>query len=157
MTGQMQMQNVVAEVNIDIIIDDAPEIGTMQDEQFQMLVQLKQMDVNGEIPFKAIIEAAPNLRGKAKMLEAIAEREQAPPDPAKLADVQTQLENRQADTAKKTASAQKDEADAARIAIETSHKEAAAIVNARHGGMTPQPFVPPTRPPLGPQPAAQTW
>jgi hypothetical protein len=115
-TGQPVLQNAVAQLDIDIDIDEAPDMGTMLDEQFAMLVQLKQMDVQGEIPFKALIEAAPNLRNKDKILEAISQREQTP-DPAKVAAAQTELENKQADTAKKAAQAKKHEASRPRSSL----------------------------------------
>jgi hypothetical protein len=111
-TGQPIPQAPLSEIDVDIIIDDAPDMGTLQDEQFALLVQLKSMDQEGVIPMKAIIGAAPGLRNKAEMLSAISEREQQP-DPVKQADVQTTLQNRQADTANKAANAKLAEAKAA--------------------------------------------
>lgn len=71
----------VAELDCDIIIDEAPDSLTPQLEQFQSLVELKKFDTEGEIPFKSIVRAAPNLKGKQAILNEMeqraAQREQA--------------------------------------------------------------------------------
>ena len=59
----------VAELDCDIIIDEAPDNLTPQLEQFQALVELKKMDASGEIPFRAIVEAIPNLKNRQPFLE----------------------------------------------------------------------------------------
>ena len=68
----------VAELDCDIIIDEAPDNLTPQLEQFQALVELKKMDANGEIPFRAIVEAIPNLKNRAKFLEHMDQAAQQP-------------------------------------------------------------------------------
>src|SRR4029077_20735234 len=55
----------VAELDCDIIIDEAPDSVTSLMEQFEALVELKKYDANGEIPLKSIIRASPNLKVKA--------------------------------------------------------------------------------------------
>jgi hypothetical protein len=126
MTGQPILQNVISEVDVDIFIDDAPDMGTMLDEQFEKLVTLKQMDRMDEIPFAAIIEAFPGLRNKDKMLEAIRERQelnaqQAEQEaPVRQAAAQTEIENKQADTAQKLSTARKNEAQAAEAEVRAS-------------------------------------
>lgn len=67
----------VAELDCDIIIDEAPDNTTPQLEQFQTLVELKKFDTDGEIPFSAIVRAAPNLKGKDKILSDMEERAKA--------------------------------------------------------------------------------
>lgn len=99
------MQGNLAELDIDIILDDAPAVGALMDEQFALLVELKQMDRNGEIPFKALIASAPNLRSKAELLKAIGEREQQPPDPLQVAGAQAELADMQASAKLKEAQA----------------------------------------------------
>ncbi len=54
----------VAQLDCDIIIDEAPDSLTPALEQFQALVSLKQYDTDNEMPFRAIVKAAPNLRNK---------------------------------------------------------------------------------------------
>ena len=91
---------VLAHLDADIIIDDAPDTVAPAIEQFNTLVELKKFDANNEIPFRAIIEAAPNLRNKDKVLEYIdqqgqqAEQAQAGPPPALLA-LQAEMELQQ--------------------------------------------------------------
>jgi hypothetical protein len=45
----------LAELDCDIIIDEAPDSLTPQIEQFQALVELKKYDAAGEVPFRAIV------------------------------------------------------------------------------------------------------
>lgn len=66
----------VAELDCDIIIDEAPDSLSPQLEQFQALVELKKFDTDGEIPFKSIVRAAPNLKGKQAILNEMEERGQ---------------------------------------------------------------------------------
>ena len=66
----------IAEMDCDIIIDEAPDSLSPQLEQFQALVELKKFDTDGEIPFKSIVRAAPNLKGKQAILNEMEERGQ---------------------------------------------------------------------------------
>jgi hypothetical protein len=59
----------VAELDCDIIIDASPDGITPALEQFQALVELKKFDVGNELPFRAIMRAAPNLKDKDKILD----------------------------------------------------------------------------------------
>ncbi len=59
----------VAELDCDIIIDASPDGITPALEQFQALVELKKFDANNELPFRAIMRAAPNLKDKDKILD----------------------------------------------------------------------------------------
>jgi hypothetical protein len=70
----------VAELDCDIDIDDAPDGLTPQLEQFQALVELKKMDANNELPFKAILTAMPNLRNKAQVLAQMEKAQEKPPE-----------------------------------------------------------------------------
>ena len=65
----------VAELDCDIIIDEAPDALTPQLEQFQSLVELKKFDANGEVPFKSIVRASPNLKVKQQILKDMEDRE----------------------------------------------------------------------------------
>ena len=64
----------VAELDCDIVIDDAPDSLTPQIEQFQSLVELKKYDAAGEIPFRAIVRAMPNLKDKQAFLKDMDEQ-----------------------------------------------------------------------------------
>lgn len=57
----------VAELDCDIIIDEVPDVIASQ-EQFAMLVDLKKMDVNNELPFRALVVAS-SIKDKSKMLD----------------------------------------------------------------------------------------
>lgn len=106
------MRQPIADVDVDFILDDAPAVGALMDEQFALLVDLKQMDRNGEIPFKALIAAAPNLRSKADLLKAIDERSQQPPDPLQVAGAEAEVAEVQASAKLKQAQAVKVLSDA---------------------------------------------
>jgi hypothetical protein len=64
----------LAELDCDIIIDEAPDSLTPQIEQFQALVDLKKYDRAGEIPFRAIVRAMPNLKDKQIFLKDMEEQ-----------------------------------------------------------------------------------
>ena len=75
----------VAELDCDIIIDEAPDGLTPQLEQFQSLVELKKYDAGNEIPFKMIVQAMPNLRNKDVLLEQM---DQPNPQAQEAAEIQ---------------------------------------------------------------------
>lgn len=106
----------IAELDCDIIIDDAPDGLTPQLEQFQSLVELKKMDADKEIPFRAVMMAMPNLKNKDQILAAMDEAKKPPPEVAQLQQMMKQLEmamaeakvaNEQASAQLKMAQAQK--------------------------------------------------
>lgn len=69
-------QNPVAETDVDIKIEDAPDITTIQQEQFQSIVDLA---TSGMVDFTAeeIIQMAPGIRNKRQMLDARKRRQEA--------------------------------------------------------------------------------
>ena len=71
--GQPVMENVVAEIDVDIIIDDAPDYVTLRQEQFEQLTQMAQAGV--PIPPELMIEAS-NLRDKPRIMEQMREAQQ---------------------------------------------------------------------------------
>lgn len=71
----------VAELDCDIIIDEAPDNLTPQLEQLQALVELKKLDTQGAIPFRAIVETIPNLKNRQRFLQAMDEAARQPPPP----------------------------------------------------------------------------
>lgn len=90
----------IAQLDVDIIIDDAPDGITPQLEQFQSLVELKKMDAMGELPFRAIVASMPNLKNKDQVLAAMDQAKQ-PQDPmamqAQQLGLQLQAAKAQAD------------------------------------------------------------
>jgi hypothetical protein len=70
------------------------------------------MDTKGEIPFKAVIAAAPNLRSKGELLKAIGDAEQQPPNPMAIAGAEAEVATQQATAKLRNAQAEKAMADA---------------------------------------------
>lgn len=107
----------VAQLDCDITIEDAPDSLTPQLEQFQALVNLKQFDAKGELPFRAIVVAAPNLKNKDKILAEM-DRASQPSDPQTAQRAQAaadlQLRGAAATVADKEASANLKNANAAK-------------------------------------------
>jgi len=98
----------VAELDCDIIIDEAPDSLTPQLEQFQSLVELKKYDAQNELPFKSIVAAMPNLKNKSQILEQMSQ-----PNPLaqqaqqlKLKGAMAEVDKTQSETALNMARAQ---------------------------------------------------
>ncbi len=126
------VQNPVAQMDVDIIIDDAPDTVSLQGETFEQFMQI--LPVLAQMPpqFATMaVEMAPNLRNKQKILDAL----QGGDDPQaqamqqmmqqqaaqlEMAGKQSDIENTQADTAKKRADAMKSITQAAAEAAEAS-------------------------------------
>lgn len=113
--SMMQPANVIAEVDVDIEIDEAADTPTLQIEQFDQLTKIAPLAPPQYIPtmFEMLIEAS-QLRNKDKLREIAGQMKQPQqPDPMQQAAAQMQvmgaqaeIENTQADTAKKMAEAQ---------------------------------------------------
>ncbi len=106
----------VAELDCDIIIDEVPDVIASQ-EQFGMLVELKKMDANGELPFRALV-AASSIKDKSKMLEEMDKAKQ--PSEAQQMGEQIKLRGAEAEVA------------------EIESKAALNIAKAREAGMPDQ-------------------
>lgn len=72
-----QMQNDIAALDVDIIIDDAPDSVTMQQEEFVALSEMVKSGI--PIPPTAIIEAS-NLKNKDRILQEMRQGMQIPPE-----------------------------------------------------------------------------
>jgi len=68
------LQNAVAEMDLDIIIDDAPDHVTLQHEAFEQLTQLAQAGI--PIPPQMLVENS-SVRNKAELLEMMEQQQQA--------------------------------------------------------------------------------
>lgn len=110
--SMMQPANRIAEVDVDIEIDEAQDTPTLQIEQFDQLTKIAPMAPPQYIPamFEMLIEAS-NLRNKDKLRE-IAEQMKAP-DPMQeqmgqmqMAGAQAEIEKTQSETAKNLATAE---------------------------------------------------
>lgn len=112
--GQPSLQNNLAQMDMDIIIDESPDTVTLQSETFDKIVSLVQAGV--QFPSDVLIEAS-DLDGKtkAKMLKKLEEQQQQDPMAAQAAQlelaersidiqkVQSEIANKNADTEKKEA------------------------------------------------------
>jgi hypothetical protein len=126
----------VAELDCDIIIDDAPDGLTPQLEQFQSLVELKKMDANNELPFRAILTAMPNLKNKEQVLAQMDEARKSPEQAqAQQMAQQLQMAGAQAEIQEKQASAQLKQAQAAKAMAEIGMPQPGMV-----GEQGPSPF-----------------
>jgi hypothetical protein len=112
MPGQpFKVENQVAELDVDIILEEGPDSVTIQSEQFEQLVELKKADP-AAIPTKAIIEAS-SLRNKDAILQHM-EQGGIPPELAEqmkamqeeLAQCQQALQQAQQDKGREKQEAQ---------------------------------------------------
>jgi len=117
----METKNAVAEMDIDIIIDEGMDTPTVQAEQFDMLS--KMMPSMTQLPPEALelLVTASSLRDKDKLLEIIdrMRQQQAQPDPMQqqmqqlgLAQAQATVGETQSKTAKNMADAESKRASA---------------------------------------------
>jgi hypothetical protein len=115
-SGQVvDVENQVASLDVDIILQDSPDLVTIQTEQFEQLAQLAGALPPGAIPVDVLIEASA-LRGDKKraILERLQQTQQpAPPDPILQAANQAEVEKTQSEAAK-------NQAQAAKLAAEAS-------------------------------------
>lgn len=90
----------LGDLDVDIIIDDAPDGVAPAIEQFQALVELKKFDAGNELSFRTLLQAMPNLRNKDKLLEEMDKRQEAQgqqPNPEVQAmQMKLQMEQQQA-------------------------------------------------------------
>jgi len=107
-----QIENALSEVDVDIVIDEAPDFVTLRQEQFEQLTQMAQAGI--PIPPEMIVEAS-NLRDKPKILEAMRESQMAAQQAqaAQAQQVQAMAEARiSAEVGAKAARAERDRAAA---------------------------------------------
>ena len=109
-----KLKNNVAEMDMDIIIDEAPDTVTIQQEQFEQIVALGRSGI--EFEAEDIIELS-QLRNKDQVIERMSKRKAAsiPPEVQEL-----QMRDGVAEVEKKEASAAKDAAQAEKTEIETA-------------------------------------
>lgn len=92
----VETENAVAELDVDIILEDSPDTVTLQQEQFEMLVQMYQANPqrpdNPEgVPWRMVVEAS-SLRNKDRVLGKDEEGEDEDPEKAALMQQIQQME-----------------------------------------------------------------
>jgi len=126
------VNNQLAEIDVDILIEESPDVATIQEEQFELMAKMYQANPNA-IPFDSVIELS-SIRNKDQILERIRgtdeqrqQQQQAQEQERQMAMQERQmmmkaraieLENKQADTQGKKAKAMKDMMDAQSQQIE---------------------------------------
>ena len=87
------VENELATMDVDIIVEDGPDSVTIQSEQFEALVQLKQADPSS-IPMDMVIEAS-SLRNKERILEHLKEGGIPPQIQQQMQEMQAALQTAQ--------------------------------------------------------------
>ena len=123
--GQPVIENPVAQMDLDIIIDDAPDYVTLRQENFEQLNEMAQAGV--PIPPELLIEAS-SLRDKPRILQQMresqqqaAQAEQAAQEQRNMmeqAELEGTLVHRQAQAERQQAAAEKDRASIQKIQAE---------------------------------------
>lgn len=141
-----KVQNPTAEMDVDIIIEDAPDTVTIQGEQYEQL--MKTLPQLAQLPpqFMEVALRASQLRNKDELIEAIKGGGEQSPEQQQMAQMQQQLqqvmqqlgiENAKADLMTKQATAQKTQADAAKVGSEIELNRAKAINEIQNAQMPP--------------------
>jgi hypothetical protein len=114
MFGQPIMENAPAQMDVDIIIDDAPDVVTLQQEEFRQLNDMANQGI--PIPPEMLIEAS-SARNKQKILEMMQQQRQEAMQ-AQMAMAQAEMQLRAGEVQAKTiaaeAGAMRDKAAAAK-------------------------------------------
>lgn len=110
----MEVKNAVAEIDVDIIIDEGMDTPTVQAEQFDTLTKMMPSLIQLPPPYAKLIVQASSFRDKDKLLEIIEGMEQPDPQSQQVQQAQQQmeLENAQATIEKTRSEAEKNQAQA---------------------------------------------
>lgn len=116
--AQVGVQNDVAQLDVDIILYDAPDSVNIQSEQYQMLTEMWKAAPD-RIPLEMVIQAS-TLRNKDQLLESI-KKPEAPPEVQQMQQrgAEAEIAGKEAKAAKDAASAQEAQARAVQTQIET--------------------------------------
>lgn len=104
----VEVANDVSRLDVDIVVEEGPDVATLQQEEFAKIADLARAGV--PIPPDVLIQAS-GLRGKDKILERIKSggvdpNEPPPPPSPEMIEAQAKAEKAQADAAKAQAEAQ---------------------------------------------------
>lgn len=126
----LRRENSVAEIAVDIVVEEGPDVVSLQGEQFEQLAQLAGAGL--PIPPDVLIEAS-SLRNKDKLLERLAESQQQQAQmqamQAQLGAAQAQADvgKTQAETERTAAQAQTEQVKARTMQIEATAKVVQAL------------------------------
>jgi hypothetical protein len=114
-TGEPVMRHAVSQLDVDISIDDAPDMGSLQAEEFDKLINLAGV---GVVFPPNVYLAASNIRNKRELLDMMQEAVQQQPNPAEEAAMQLELQGKEAQNAKTGAEAMLRQAQAVKAATD---------------------------------------
>lgn len=117
----VKIDRVPADMGMDIILDEIPDVANLQQEQFRELTDLSKAGV--PLPPTLLIKAS-SLRNKKELLE---ELDKSTQDPTQQAAIQMQLAKAKADLDKITAEMDKMRADTAKIMAEIENTRANSV------------------------------
>lgn len=107
-------QNVVSEIDVDIIIEEGPDMVTLQGEQFAQLAELAKVGL--PIPPMALIEAS-SIRNKDKIIEMIEQAQAEQAQQGQMAQ-QAAMQREGAEIEQIAAKTDKERAETARLTAE---------------------------------------
>lgn len=128
----VEVQNDVAEIDVDIIIDEAPDSVTIQQEQFETIAELARVYGPEHVPFEVILKLS-SLRNKDQVMDQIAGDPQVAQMQAQMAEMQQQmqmmmaqleLEEKAADIEKVAADIRKKDAETEKLGVEVASARA---------------------------------
>jgi hypothetical protein len=126
-----ETKNQVAELDVDIIIDESPDTVTIQQEQFETIATLASTYGPQAVPFKALLQLS-SLKGKKEVMDMLEGDGQMMQLQQAVEQLQAQLQEvtqgliaqqAQADVALTNAKAQTEQAKAAKTAAEVQQTE----------------------------------
>jgi len=141
-----KIQNPVAEMDVDIIIEDAPDTITIQGEQFEQLAQTLPMIAQMPPQYAEILLQASQLRNKDKLIETLKGGGEMDPQQQQMQQMQQQLqqvmqqlgiENAKADLMNKQADIQTKQANAAKVGSEIELNKAKAMNEIQNAHLPP--------------------
>ncbi len=119
----MEVQNPIEGLDVDIIMEEVPDMVTLEAETFEQLVNID-ASRGGALPLEMLIEASPlNSKMKTKILQGMEEQAQAQQQAGMNAEQIAQaketaeIENTQADTALKAAKVNETQVETQRAAL----------------------------------------
>jgi hypothetical protein len=125
--GPEGIRNNVAEIDVDIILDESPDTLTVQEDQFKVMAELAKVYGPQAVPFKALVEMS-SMPHKKRLLDMLSGGEEGGEEAAQMRQMEQQLQQmtmqatmaeQAARTAKLESEARKNNAQAEQTEMET--------------------------------------
>lgn len=127
-----QVKNDVRQMDVDIILEDVPDVVNLQSEQFELLSQMYQANPQ-VVPFKAVIQAS-SLRNKSAIIEELNKGAEQQAQEQQVIKQQG-MEKAQADTQKTQSETAKNVSEIQKNETETTLKRMEQVLMAMHAHM----------------------